>query len=146
MDAINEDKKQEKYKPKRDPKGKLLPGECGNPHGRPRGSSYKTRFKHLVEKYSIYKAPQSIIDGLKSEFPGVPDNILIEEAEAFRVHLAALSGESWAFDRLFDKPAQGVDVTTDGEKITAEPDINGLSPEAIKKLSDAIIAIKTVTK
>ena len=44
----------------------------------------------------------------------------------------------------FGTPQQSMDLTTQGEKITVpQPDISTLTPEAIKKISDAIDAIKT---
>lgn len=48
----------------------------------------------------------------------------------------------WELSKLIPKKyGEKVDITTQGEKITNEPDINDLSPDAIKKLSDAILAI-----
>lgn len=85
--------------------------------GRPKGSNYKQRFKDLLEKYSTYKAPDQIVKTLKTALPDLPDNVSIEEAEAFVAHLSALQGQSWAYDRIHDKPAQSTDITSKGNEI-----------------------------
>ena len=118
-----EDEKQEINKSELTPEQRRLanlrphkPGDPGGP-GRPKGSNYKQRFKELLEKYSSYKAPEQFREALKKALPELPDNMTIEEAEACRVHLSALQGESWAYDRIHDKPAQALDHTTGGDKI-----------------------------
>lgn len=85
--------------------------------------NYKTRFKMLLEKYASMPIPPNI--RASSKFLSVVEQLIgdnteqitIEQAEAARVHIAALEGESWAYDRIHDKPQQAVDVTTQGESI-----------------------------
>lgn len=104
--------------PARDKRGRLLPGQCGNPNGHPKGQpNYKQRFRHLMEDLSKWKAPDAVIAQIKNALPGMPQDATIELVEAARVHLAALMGESWAFDRLHDRPGQSVDMTTNGKEI-----------------------------
>jgi hypothetical protein len=94
------------------------PGTSGNPNGHPKGkTNFKSRFKKLVELYSQYKTPQSITDALKKNFPEFPADITFEEAEALRVHFAALAGEDWAYSRMLGKPEQSMDITTKGKEL-----------------------------
>ena len=123
------------------------PGESGNPNGRPKGSNYKARFKRLLEKYTSYEAPPKIIASLKANLKNIPEDITIEEAEAFRVHLAALAGESWAFDRLHDKPCSGELDSSQQQKVGVSVEVTdkaltNMSEEDLDKLSDAILTIK----
>ena len=117
---MSEEEKQAENKPLRDEQGRLLPGQCGNPHGHPLGQpNYKTRFKKLLEKWAAMKAPEKVISKIRDDFKieDLPEGASFEEVESLRVHLAAISGESWAYDRLHDKPCQGVDITTKGKQI-----------------------------
>ena len=86
-------------KPKRDEKGRLLPGNSGNPAGRPKGSfSIKDRVRQWLE-----------------ENP--------EDMEGFVEHFVK-ENRSLAWQMLEGKPQQ--DVTTGGDKITI-PIYGGLS-------------------
>lgn len=43
---------------------------------------------------------------------------------------------------LWGKPKESMDITTNDESINSQPDINDLSEDSIKKISDAILAIR----
>ena len=54
-----------------------------------------------------------------------------------------LKAAIFAIEQVDGKAKQKVDVTTNGKDvIQQQPDIKNLSPEAIQKISDALIAIK----
>ena len=149
---MSEEKKQventekEPHKPLRDAKGRLLPGQCGNPKGRGKGGvNYKQRFKNLMEEFSSWKAPDAIIKQIKNAIPAMPDNATVEMMEAARVHLAAMMGESWAFDRLHDRPGQAVELS--GKmKITDGSNLNDLTDkELLDRLRDIDSRLEIVT-
>lgn len=100
------------------------PGVSGNPNGRPAGSkNYKTRFREILEKWASFKLPpvyiKSLIDRgvIPKEFIPVGEAVTFEEIEALVVHLSAIERESWAYDRLYDKPQQHTDLTSLGDKL-----------------------------
>lgn len=43
---------------------------------------------------------------------------------------------------LWGKPKESMDITTNDESINSQPDIKDLSEDSIKKISDAILAIR----
>jgi hypothetical protein len=95
-------------------------GQSGNPDGHePDKPNYKTRFKKLLEKWAAMKAPDRVTEKMRGEFAitDLPEGATFEEVESLRVHLAAISGEPWAYDRLHDKPQQHTDLTSLGDKL-----------------------------
>lgn len=104
---------------RRNPDGTWPDGVSGNPEGHKKGvPNYKARFRKHLEEMATWKAPLAKIEELKKEFSQIADDEMVERIEAARVHLAAMNGEEWALNRLHDRPAQSVDVTTNGDPIT----------------------------
>lgn len=124
------------------------PGEVRNPNGRPK---LENTFSHIARELLQAKK----ID-ITYTFPKngtmVKRSMHMESDKSMNHSLAAvlikegMAGNVRAIQEIIDrtegKPNQKVDITTQGDKITNEPDISDLSPEAIAKLSDAILAIK----
>lgn len=83
--------KQDENKPKRDEKGRLLPGNTANPHGRPKGKTIKER----------------VLDWLEDH----PDDM-----EAFVEHFVK-KNRDLAWQMLEGRPSQQTDVTSGGKPI-----------------------------
>lgn len=83
--------KQEENKPERDEKGRLLPGNTANPHGRPKGKTIKER----------------VLDWLENN---------PEDMEAFVQHFVK-NNRDLAWQMLEGRPAQKTDVTSGGKPI-----------------------------
>lgn len=81
--------KQENYKPARDEKGRILPGNTGNPNGRPKGKSLKEFWK---ERFAAMDEEEKIEFAKK-----VSPELLWQMAEG--------------------RPAQNTDITSNGESI-----------------------------
>lgn len=102
--------------PARDEKGRLLPGQCGNIKGHPKGQpNLKQRFRNELDRMGRWKAPQGIIRKLREQFPQLKDTENICLVEALRCHIGAMSGEWQAYDRIYDRPGQEVDLNHSGE-------------------------------
>lgn len=106
----------EKTNQKQEKGGLFQKGGKGGP-GHPKGvPNMKARFLKNLERFSKMPLPHALKSRMRSQFPGLPADMNIEDAEAVVVHAKALQGESWAFDRLHDRPGQKLDVdmeTTD---------------------------------
>jgi len=95
------------------------PGQCGNPKGHPLGKpNYKTRFKHILEKMAAQKIPK----GMRGSTPSLsnidfamenPKDITFEEAIGTKVVLDAIEGKPHAIERMYDKPAQPMEVKSE---------------------------------
>lgn len=105
----NQEKTSEKPELLRDDRGKLLPGQKSlNPTGRPKGkNSFKKRFFAVIDKV------------------GEKNGITADEVEEqlILVGLKKAQGGNekfWnsIFDRVYGKPHQTIDMTTDDEPIT----------------------------
>lgn len=83
--------KQDENKPKRDGKGRLLPGNTANPHGRPKGKTIKERVLDWLEEH--------------------PDDM-----EAFVEHFVK-KNRDLAWQMLEGRPSQQTDVTSGGKPI-----------------------------
>jgi hypothetical protein len=94
------------------------PGGPGYPKGMP---NYKVRFAAALEEFSRCDAPEQVVAALAKAFPSMKRKFTITEAESLRVHLAALQGEAWAYDRLHGKAVQAVDHTTNGKDMLPAP-------------------------
>jgi hypothetical protein len=90
------------------------PGQSGG--GRyPKGQPNMTmRFRTFLEKWSKVQAPEKIANTLKQSFPNIDKKTTVNELEALRVHISALQGEPWAYDRLHGKAVQPVEMDAQG--------------------------------
>ncbi|RKZ11059.1 hypothetical protein DRQ25_00950 [Candidatus Fermentibacteria bacterium] len=96
-----------KKQAKRDKKGRFLPGASGNPDGKKKGTlSFKTKWELFIKKI----AEQNNI---------LPKDI---DDELIAVAYQKARGGDYKFfkdihDRVYGKPQESIDHTTDGEKI-----------------------------
>lgn len=133
--------------PLRDEHGRLLPGQCGNPNGRPKGRlNFATRYRDLCAKMSELPVPAEIADSkrgkaLRAIAGAMASDFSNGEGIAAATMFAALNGESWAIQQLAGKPDQNLDIKSDGEKLGSGIDVDDLSEEQIGKITDAIICI-----
>lgn len=114
----------------RNPDGTIKSGVL-NPKGKPKGTeSFKTKWEAFIEKVAKTNnmTPQQI------------------DEQLFAVGFAKAKAGDYAFyrdlhDRIYGKPQQHVDVTTDGEKITnahLSPEAIALAEEYEKKLRQSL--------
>lgn len=95
-----------KPKPKRDEKGRLLPGNCGNENGRPKDTE-EDKLKKKATKQLIAEYKEALGQSLPLIRP-----VLI--AKAIEGDMGAIKE---IHDRVMDKAKQPTDITTDGESI-----------------------------
>lgn len=106
----------------------------GYPKGRP---NIATRFRNLIEKFSEVELPKGFFKN-QSAFQqfvnlAIKDGICkVEDAEAMRAHFEAFGrGQPWAFDRIFGKVKEEIDITTGGDKLANN--LRSLSDEDLEK-------------
>lgn len=97
------------FQAKRNEKGQFVPGQSGNPKGRPAGSkNFATLWEEFVRKVAV----------MKNIDPGEIDDALLAVALE-RAQKGDYSFFRDIMDRRFGKPTQ--DVTTNGESIQQTP-------------------------
>lgn len=97
---------------KGDIKPRWKPGESGNPNGRPKGiPNSKTRLQRLLE----------ITQDLTNPITGEVEGFTVMEQLDLQQIIKARKGDTKAYtvltDRLEGKPAQSVDLTSNGETL-----------------------------
>jgi len=79
-------------------------GTTGNPFGHPKGQkNYRANFKKLLNEVAEYKAPIETVKLIRAHFPDAPEDMQVQMAEALRLHVAMLNGESWAYSQVHGK-------------------------------------------
>ena len=149
MDDAETSQKQD-APPLRDEHGRLLPGQCGNPNGRPKGRlSFATRYRELCAKMSELPVPEEIAGSkrgkaLRAIAGAMAKDFSNGEGIAAATLFAALNGESWAIQQLAGKPDQALDVTTCGDKISSGINVDDLTEDEVEKVTDAIICLNKI--
>ena len=102
----NTDKKQ-----KKNPEHWFKPGESGNPNGRPKGAvNFATKWRNAIDKLAKTKG----MTGDELELEILQTGLLKAQEGDFSFYRDT-------FDRVYGKPQQSVDVTTNGESVKPEP-------------------------
>lgn len=102
----------------------FLPGESGNPDGRPKGSLSRSTLAKKVLELDV-RLPEEAYEKLKSVIPNLEKKMSFEEATYVMSMANALTkGDTAAFKLVLDSAygnKQEIDHTTKGESINPTP-------------------------
>lgn len=104
---------------------------------RPPNAGIKKGQKHfqtLLNEVSQWDAPGPIIEKIKAFLPDAPEKLKLDLAEAITVHMKAIAGESWAYDRLHGKPKENIQINKDEDE-------KPFTDEELVAMSDALNGI-----
>ncbi len=88
------------HKPKRDSQGHILPGECGNPNGRPKGSANRYSlpdFWHAIQKVENQKGRKKLLEHF-IERAYVEDSVLVALMKKLLPDLKSIEGFMATFE------------------------------------------------